>query len=167
MNTGIRQSVRHMQMLGVIAPFAAASSGANTFLLLTKAMAKFIKVPFKPWQCPLCSDWGNITCLDVYRLYVRNTLHRFNALMFFDTMLSYRWFFHILRQALPAMAILTAIHQCLNRRVVRNESCCSADLPAAAVPARSAVLVPRLQLGAPALACPAPGGASTLTSFHP
>jgi hypothetical protein len=45
LNTGIRQSVRHMHMLGVIAPFAAASSGANTFLLLTKAMAKFIKVP--------------------------------------------------------------------------------------------------------------------------
>ena len=44
-NAGIRQSVRHMHMLGVIAPFAAASSGANTFLLLTKAMAKFIKVP--------------------------------------------------------------------------------------------------------------------------
>ena len=43
-NAGIRQSVRHMHMLGVIAPFAAASSGANTFLLLTKAMAKFIKV---------------------------------------------------------------------------------------------------------------------------
>ena len=44
MSTGIRQSVRHARMLGVVAPFAAASSGANTFLLLTKAMAKFIKV---------------------------------------------------------------------------------------------------------------------------
>lgn len=35
-------------MLGAIAPFAAASGGANTFLLLTKAMAKFIKVSFLP-----------------------------------------------------------------------------------------------------------------------
>jgi hypothetical protein len=43
-NVNIKQSVRHFHMLGAIAPFAAASSGANTFLLLTKAMAKFIKV---------------------------------------------------------------------------------------------------------------------------
>ncbi|EIE24796.1 YGGT-domain-containing protein [Coccomyxa subellipsoidea C-169] len=43
-NSGIKQSVRHFHMLGVIAPFAAASSGANTFLLLTKAMAKFLKI---------------------------------------------------------------------------------------------------------------------------
>ncbi len=47
-NSGIKQSVRHFHMLGVIAPFAAASSGANTFLLLTKAMAKFLKVS---WSC--------------------------------------------------------------------------------------------------------------------
>ncbi len=35
-------------MLGAIAPFAAASGGANTFLLLTKAMARFIKVSYLP-----------------------------------------------------------------------------------------------------------------------
>lgn len=43
-NSSIKQSVRHFHMLGAIAPFAAASTGANTFLLLTKAMAKFLKV---------------------------------------------------------------------------------------------------------------------------
>ena len=62
-NAGIRQSVRHMHMLGVIAPFAAASSGANTFLLLTKAMAKFIKVPDprQPWHSSLRVK-GDATC---------------------------------------------------------------------------------------------------------
>ena len=44
LNASIKQSVRHFHMLGAIAPFAAASGGANTFLLLTKAMARFIKV---------------------------------------------------------------------------------------------------------------------------
>lgn len=44
LNKSIKQSVRHFHMLGAIAPFAAASGGANTFLLLTKAMARFIKV---------------------------------------------------------------------------------------------------------------------------
>ena len=48
LNTSIKQSVRHFHMLGAIAPFAAASGGANTFLLLTKAMARFIKVSFLP-----------------------------------------------------------------------------------------------------------------------
>ncbi|CAL5226826.1 g9689 [Coccomyxa viridis] len=44
LNKSIKQSVRHFHMLGAIAPFAAASGGANTFLLLTKAMARFIKI---------------------------------------------------------------------------------------------------------------------------
>ena len=44
LNASIKQSVRHFHMLGAVAPFAAASGGANTFLLLTKAMARFIKV---------------------------------------------------------------------------------------------------------------------------
>ena len=48
LNTSIKQSVRHFHMLGAIAPFAAASGGANTFLLLTKAMARFIKVSLLP-----------------------------------------------------------------------------------------------------------------------
>ncbi|CAL8464131.1 g3666 [Coccomyxa elongata] len=43
-SSSIKQSVRHFHMLGAVAPFAAASSGANTFLLLTKAMAKFLKI---------------------------------------------------------------------------------------------------------------------------
>ncbi len=65
-NTGIKQSVRHFHMLGVVAPFAAASSGgANTFVLLTKAMAKFIKVTLS-WLhmdlgcCRNASPTGNI-----------------------------------------------------------------------------------------------------------
>ena len=49
-NAGIRQSVRHMHMLGVIAPFAAASSGANTFLLLTQGHGQVHQgVVLKPW----------------------------------------------------------------------------------------------------------------------
>jgi hypothetical protein len=48
LNTSIKQSVRNFHMLGAIAPFAAASGGANTFLLLTKAMARFIKVSYLP-----------------------------------------------------------------------------------------------------------------------
>ena len=62
-NAGIRQSVRHMHMLGVIAPFAAASSGANTFLLLTKAMAKFIKVPSQSVLLPCIKNCSCFCCI--------------------------------------------------------------------------------------------------------
>jgi len=44
----IRQSVRHARMLTVVAPFAAAGGNygttSNTLLLLTRAVASFIKV---------------------------------------------------------------------------------------------------------------------------
>ena len=45
-------------MLGAIAPFAAASGGANTFLLLTKAMARFIKVSIHHKRLQYCSPFS-------------------------------------------------------------------------------------------------------------
>lgn len=43
-NAGIRSSVRHMRCLMAVAPFAAATGSASTFLLITKAVGSFIKV---------------------------------------------------------------------------------------------------------------------------
>ncbi len=56
-NKSIKQSVRHFHMLGAIAPFAAASGGANTFLLLTKAMARFIKVSIMKESSTAAEQW--------------------------------------------------------------------------------------------------------------
>jgi hypothetical protein len=70
-NSGIKQSVRHFHMLGVIAPFAAASSGANTFLLLTKAMAKFLKVSITASEPVTIHD----LCLFCGSMIVSDQLH--------------------------------------------------------------------------------------------
>ena len=43
-NAQIKDSVKHMRMLALIAPFAAVSSGPDTFFIITKAVASFIKV---------------------------------------------------------------------------------------------------------------------------
>jgi len=54
----IRQSVRHARMLTVVAPFAAAGGSygttSNTLLLLTRAVASFIKVA--AWSLSTCSS---------------------------------------------------------------------------------------------------------------
>lgn len=43
-NLQIKESVRQMRILAVVAPFAAVSGGADTFFIVTKAVASFIKV---------------------------------------------------------------------------------------------------------------------------
>lgn len=43
-NAQIRASVRQMRMLAVVAPFAAATGSADTFVIITKAVASFIKL---------------------------------------------------------------------------------------------------------------------------
>lgn len=44
MNNEIRNSVRQMRALALVAPFAAVSGSADTFYVITKAVASFIKV---------------------------------------------------------------------------------------------------------------------------
>lgn len=43
-NQQIKESVKQMRMLAIIAPFAAVSGSADTFFIITKAVASFIKV---------------------------------------------------------------------------------------------------------------------------
>lgn len=44
LNQQIKESVKHMRTLAIIAPFAAVSGSADTFFIITKAVASFIKV---------------------------------------------------------------------------------------------------------------------------
>jgi hypothetical protein len=44
LNQQIKDSVKNMRMLALIAPFAAVSGSADTFYIITKAVASFIKV---------------------------------------------------------------------------------------------------------------------------
>jgi len=51
LNQQIKDSVRNMRMLTLIAPFAAVSGSADTFYIITKAVASFIKVKAeKTWK---------------------------------------------------------------------------------------------------------------------
>lgn len=43
-NAQIKENVRHMRMLAIVAPFAAVTGGANTFFIITKAVASFINL---------------------------------------------------------------------------------------------------------------------------
>ena len=43
-NEQIRQSMKQMRMLAVVAPFAAATGSADSFFIITKAVASFIKL---------------------------------------------------------------------------------------------------------------------------
>lgn len=43
-NQNIKESIKQMRMLAIIAPFAAVSGSADTFFIITKAVASFIKV---------------------------------------------------------------------------------------------------------------------------
>lgn len=133
MSASIKQSVRHFHMLGAIAPFAAASGGANTFLLLTKAMAKFIKVCL----CLLTS----MVPIELVKLDAHFTVMKGLA-----------------RGRLLDRRVITSAEggPCLYSSLVML-----ADLPPAAVPARAAVLVPCLQLGAATMAGSAPGAQSS------
>jgi hypothetical protein len=49
----IKESVGHMRVLALVAPFAAMSGSADTFFVITKAVASFIKVSL----C-VCVCWG-------------------------------------------------------------------------------------------------------------
>jgi hypothetical protein len=44
LNQQIKDSVKNMRMLALVAPFAAVSGSADTFFIITKAVASFIKV---------------------------------------------------------------------------------------------------------------------------
>lgn len=44
LNQQIKDSVKQMRMLALVAPFAAVSGSADTFFIITKAVASFIKV---------------------------------------------------------------------------------------------------------------------------
>jgi hypothetical protein len=44
LNQQIKDSVKSMRMLALVAPFAAVSGSADTFYIITKAVASFIKV---------------------------------------------------------------------------------------------------------------------------
>jgi uncharacterized protein YggT (Ycf19 family) len=44
LNQQIKDSVKNMRMLALIAPFAAVSGSADTFYIITKAVASFIKL---------------------------------------------------------------------------------------------------------------------------
>lgn len=43
-NAQIRDSVKQMKVLALVAPFAAVSGGADTFMIITRAVASFIKL---------------------------------------------------------------------------------------------------------------------------
>jgi len=43
-NAKIRSGIKHMRCLMAVAPFAAATGSASTFLLITKAVGSFIKL---------------------------------------------------------------------------------------------------------------------------
>ena len=44
LNQQIKDSVKQMRMMAMIVPFAAVSGSADTFFIITKAVASFIKV---------------------------------------------------------------------------------------------------------------------------
>jgi len=44
LNANIKESVRNMRVLALVAPFAAVSGSADTFFIITKAVASFIKL---------------------------------------------------------------------------------------------------------------------------
>lgn len=44
LNVQIRGSLKQMRVLALVAPFAAVSGGADTFMIITKAVASFIKL---------------------------------------------------------------------------------------------------------------------------
>jgi hypothetical protein len=44
LNAQIRGSLKQMRVLALVAPFAAVSGGADTFMIITKAVASFIKL---------------------------------------------------------------------------------------------------------------------------
>jgi hypothetical protein len=44
LNAQIKASVKQMRMLAVVAPLAAVSGGADTFMIITRAVASFIKL---------------------------------------------------------------------------------------------------------------------------
>jgi len=44
LNAQIKQSVRSMRMLALVVPFAAVSGSTDTFFIITKAVASFIKL---------------------------------------------------------------------------------------------------------------------------
>lgn len=43
-NAQIRDSVKHMRVLALVAPFAAVAGSTDTFMIITKAVASFIKL---------------------------------------------------------------------------------------------------------------------------
>jgi hypothetical protein len=43
---GVRDSLRQVRTLALVAPFAAVTGSADTFMIITKAVASFIKVGF-------------------------------------------------------------------------------------------------------------------------
>lgn len=43
-NLQIKQSIKQLRILAAVAPFAAVSGSADTFFIVTKAVASFIKV---------------------------------------------------------------------------------------------------------------------------
>ena len=47
LNQQIKDSVKQMRMLAIVAPFAAVSGSADTFFIITKAVASFIKVSLR------------------------------------------------------------------------------------------------------------------------
>lgn len=47
LNAQIKESVKSMKMLAMVVPFAAVSGSTDTFFIITKAVASFIKVR---WQ---------------------------------------------------------------------------------------------------------------------
>jgi hypothetical protein len=48
-NAQIKENLRSMRMLALVMPFAAVSGSTDTFFIITKAVASFIKVRLELW----------------------------------------------------------------------------------------------------------------------
>jgi hypothetical protein len=58
-NLQIQQSVKQLRILAAVAPFAAVSGSADTLVIVTKAVASFIKVRREDCVCGrLCCSCG-------------------------------------------------------------------------------------------------------------
>ena len=173
-NVQIRSSVRQARTLSAVAPFAAAATytgtTSNTLLLLTRAVASFIKARLVPVADTCCSLFVAcllllLSCLSLpVVLPVKPLLASAESILISELCSS--------RSVCPAgkhpvcLACPSARGQerqavsrnfCLYSEELKRGCLGRAAVPPAAVPARAAVLVPRLQLGAPAVAHPAPG----------
>ena len=101
LNQQIKDSVKNMRMLALIAPFAAVSGSADTFYIITKAVASFIKVSLETRSIQVPTSFNEFTFfqfpaspseihLSIFSLFTPSPLQLYLLLLFVRVLLS--WF---------------------------------------------------------------------------